>query len=126
ASPASADLTGTPSVTVAKSFEPEIVVGAQPSTMTITIANASATSRALSANFNDAFPAQIRVASPLAVATTCLNAAGTGPATIQDSGGSSLGAGDAGIRLPSGSQIPPGGCTITVSVNTTGSGTFTN
>ncbi|MGD9962206.1 beta strand repeat-containing protein, partial [Nocardioides sp.] len=123
---------GSPSVaagppTLSVSFSPNTTYGQQATTMTITIGDTNdGTPMSLTSNFNNTFPTQMVVASAPA-STTCRNAADTASAVIQTNTGGTLAAGSLGIRLPSGSVIPAGGCTITVSVRGTSvAGTFTN
>ena len=57
---ASATVTATPSISLAKSFAPDTIIAGQTSTMTITMTNNGGSSRNLSANFATAFPSRGR------------------------------------------------------------------
>ncbi len=106
---ASAPLTVTASAsTLGKTILPSSIVAGAPAMLTITLSNTNATPLTLTAPFTDLMPA--------GVTTTSAN---TGTCT-----GVTVAA--ALITVATGSTIPPGGCTIIVTITSTTPGTVTN
>ena len=112
--PAVATLTvNSPAVvpTLGKAFNPPTInTTSVPSTLTITLGNAGATSASLSAPLVDTMPSGLVIAATPAPSNTC---GGTVSATTSE------------VTLTGGS-IPPGGCTVTVTVNASAGGSYIN
>ena len=107
--PASAPLTVNPGIsTLAKTILPATIAAGGTSTLTLTLGNANATPQALTAAFTDPMPAGMTTTG--GNTGTCTGVTVT--ATL--------------ITMASGSPIPPGGCTIVVTVTSTTPGTVTN
>jgi len=102
--------------TVAKAFAPAQVWAGDPSTLTITLNNASnAVDAILTADLVDTFPTNVVVADTPNASTTC----GSGTVTAV--------AGSGSVTLASGASIPASGsCTISVDVESAVNGTYTN
>ncbi len=105
--------------TVSKQFSPAVIAPNGTSTLTIVLGNSNASALTLASAFTDTLPiapGQISVAAVPGVSTTCRNNADSAAATITNEADVALGAGHVAVRLPSGSKIPVGGCTITLNV----------
>jgi uncharacterized repeat protein (TIGR01451 family) len=113
---ATATLVVTPLVapSVSKTFSPTSTLAGGTSTLQITLANTNPTAATLSSALVDTLPGALRVATPPAVNGTCSTAAFTATA------------GSPTVTYAAGASIPPGGCTLSVNVSTTASGTYTN
>ena len=123
ATAASANVTVTPVPTITKSFSPPNMASGGISTLTITLTNPTAVAMT-GAAFTDVFPTSpgaMTVAAPFTRTNSCsaLN-------QLRDPAGNSLGAGDVGIRLLSGTIPANGTCTITVNVTAAAAGVYTN
>lgn len=107
--------------TITKSFSPGTIVSGGTSTLTVTLANASGVAMT-GATFIDTFPTSpgnMTVATPLTTSNSC-------GGTLNDNSNGALAAGDAGIRLNSGT-IPAGSsCIITINVTVATTGNYTN
>ena len=118
ASPATATLTVTPVLvapTLAKAFAPASVIVGTPSTLTLTLGNANASSVILTSALTDTLPSGLVVANPANALTTCPS--GTVAAT----------SGTGTVTLGNGAQIPANGtCTVTVSVQSAATGSYVN
>ncbi len=102
-----------PSVT--KAFAPSSVGIDTPSTLTITLANPTATNATLSSALTDTFPSGLVVAPTPSAGTTCT------------SGTVTAAAGAGSVSLGNGAQIPANGsCTVTVNVVASVAGSYTN
>jgi uncharacterized repeat protein (TIGR01451 family) len=99
---------------ISKAFSPTSILAGGTSTLQITLANTNPTAATLSSALLDTLPGALRVATPPAVSGTCNTAA------------FSATAGSPTVTYAVGASIPPGGCTLSVNVNTTASGTYTN
>ncbi len=111
APPASAPLTVTGGSGVAslmKTFAPAAILAGGSSTLTITLGNAGGGPLLLTAPFTDPMPAGITITSPQN--GTCAGVM-TSPTLI---------------TMDVGTSVPPGGCTIVVSVTSSAPGTMTN
>ena len=113
-SPAPAQLTVLAPPTVAKSFSPSSIFAGGTSTLTITLGNSNAPDAKLSSPLLDTFGAGYAIDSTLVLGGTCASANVTASA-----GGTS-------VTYKSGAVIPTGGCTITVRVAASATGTLTN
>ncbi|MDD5391065.1 MAG: SdrD B-like domain-containing protein [Gallionellaceae bacterium] len=105
--------------TVSKQFAPAVIPPNGTSTLTIVLGNSNASALTLASAFTDTLPiapGQISVAAVPGVSTTCRNNADSAAATITNEADVALNAGHVAVRLPSGSKIPVGGCTITLNV----------
>jgi hypothetical protein len=90
--------------TVAQSYSPAGVEVNVPSTLTMTLSNVNDSPATLSAAFGQTFPSGLVIAPTPNASTTC-------------TGGSvTAAAGTDTVTLASGAQIPPGGCTVKVDV----------
>jgi hypothetical protein len=99
--------------TVSKSFAPDTVHVATPSTLTITLTNPNRADATLTADLVDTFPSAVVVATPADGTTDC-------------PGGTAVADGSV-VTLLSGAKIPAEGhCTVTVTVISGDAGTFTN
>ena len=108
--PASAPLTVTAlgGPTLAKTIAPATIAPGGTATLTITLGNGNATPLTLSATFTDVMPA--------GVTTTSGNSGTCTGVTVTP----------AQITMAAGSTIPPGGCTIVVTITSSTPGTVTN
>ncbi len=108
--PASAPLTvnGGTAATLAKSIVPATIAPGGPATLTLALGNPNATPLTLSAPFTDAMPTGVTITS--ANTGTCTGVTAT--PTL--------------ITMASGTAIPPGGCTIVVTITSSTLGTVTN
>lgn len=100
--------------TVSKSFTPSTTLAARTSTLLLTLGNPNTLATTLSSTFTDTLPANLRIATPPALASSCTTASVT------------ANAGSSTISYASGAGLPAGGCTISVSVSSNATGTFTN
>ncbi len=99
--------------TVTKGFSPTSIAPGGTSTLTITLANSNAGNNITGVDFTDTYPSNLVNAASPAAATTC------GGTVIADAGLDTLSL--------SGGPIPAGGsCTVTVSVPSAASGSYTN
>jgi hypothetical protein len=94
--------------TLTKTILPATIVSGGSSTLTLTLANANATPLTLTAPFTDAMPAGMTITGGNSGTCTGITVAPTL------------------ITMASGSSLPPGGCTIVVSITSTTPGTVTN
>ena len=109
AAPASAPLTVNAAIaTLGKTIAPNPIIAGGTSTLTITLGNPNATALTLTADFTDPMPAGVTTTSGNTGTCTGVTVA---PALV---------------TMASGSTIPPGGCTIVVTVTSTTPGTVTN
>jgi uncharacterized repeat protein (TIGR01451 family) len=99
--------------TIAKSFSPATIPVSGTSTLTIAIGNPNAIALTLTSGFTDTLPANVVVAPVPNVGGTCAGAV------------TAL-AGSGAVTWASGSSLPAGGCTITVSVTSATAGSYTN
>jgi uncharacterized repeat protein (TIGR01451 family) len=107
--PASASLTVTAvGSTLTKTMVPATIVSSGTATLTLTLGNTNATPAILTAPFTDAMPSGLTVTS--ANSGTCTGVTIT--PTL--------------ITMAAGSSVPPGGCTIVVTVTSITPGTATN
>ncbi|RJP49579.1 MAG: isopeptide-forming domain-containing fimbrial protein, partial [Anaerolineaceae bacterium] len=108
--------------TIEKLFSPNPILPNGTSTLTFTITNPNQNDTLTGVAFTDTFPtlpAAMTVASPLTTSSTC-------GGTLQDNLGGALGAGDAGIRLVSGTISGGGSCTVSVNVTAPSAGSYDN
>ena len=110
---------------ITKAFSPATITVGDTSTLTITLTNTSATlPMTLSPTaFTDVFPTSpgaMTLASPLSATTTCTGA------TLHNSGGTALAAGNLGVQLNGGTIAAGATCTVTVNVITSTSGAYNN
>lgn len=116
--PATATLVVRPVVppTVSKSFTPTTTttLAGGTSTLLLTLGNQNTRAGALSSPFTDNLPTNLRIATPPMLAGSCPTASVT------------ANAGSSTISYANGASLPVGGCTISVSVSSTVTGTFTN
>jgi uncharacterized repeat protein (TIGR01451 family) len=115
------DVVAAPIIT--KSFAPTSIASGGVSTLTVVLTNPTAVAMT-NATFTDVFPTApgaMTVAAPLTRTNGCsaLN-------QLRDSNGNTLQAGDAGIRLLTGTIPANGSCTITVNVTASVAGVYTN
>lgn len=111
--PANASLVVLPPASVTKKFAPASISSGGISTLTITLANSSASPITLISALVDALPGNVFVHSTPNLGGTC-----TGTKTAVANGTT--------ITYASGSAIPPGSCTITVDVTSSLSGSYVN
>ena len=117
--PTSAQIIVSTPPTVGKQFSPAVIPPGGTSTLSIVFGNSNASTINLTAAFTDTLPiapGPIVVAALPAITSTC--GGGLGAVTAV--------AGSGSVSLASGSSIPVGGCSITVSVSGTISGVHTN
>ncbi len=110
---------------ISKVFSPSTITVGNTSTLTITLTNTSTTlDMTLSPTaFTDVFPTSpgaMTLASPLSASTTCTGA------TLRNSGGTALVAGNPGLRLDGGTILAGGTCTVTVNVTASMPGAYNN
>jgi uncharacterized repeat protein (TIGR01451 family) len=120
--PAEASLIVNYPPTVSKSFGSSSFISGGSTTMTLSFTNLNAAAITTTANFDDVFPTSpgaMTLVNGTIVNSTC-------GFTPTDTAGNALGAGDTGIRVPSGSSIPEGGCYFTVSVTASVAGNYTS
>jgi hypothetical protein len=101
--------------TLTKDFNPLTVVAANPSTLTITLANANVVPVSLTAPLVDTFPSGLVVTATPNAATTCGGAVTAVPAT------DSVTLDNVGAAIPA-----SGTCTVTVDVEAAVAGTYAN
>lgn len=104
-----------PAIGVLQAFAPEIVIGAAPSTLTITLLNPLPTPAALQADFIDTLPPGLVIAPAPNAATSC------GGTLSANSGAGSLSLSAAGAVIPAN-----GRCTVRVDVTSEQAGSYTN
>jgi uncharacterized repeat protein (TIGR01451 family) len=102
------------SPTVSKSFSPTSILAGGTSTLLISLGNTNPTAATLSAALIDSLPSALVVAAPPGVGGSCNTTSFTATA------------GSSTLTYAAGTSIPPGGCTLSVNVGTTASGTYTN
>lgn len=106
-----------PSVT--KQFEPPVIPPDGVSRLTIAIANPNEAETSLTAPLVDelpTLPAQMVVASPANIGSTCPDGSGVVQAA----------SGDTRVQVDSGAAVSPGGCEVTVDVTAPQVGSYTN
>lgn len=108
-------------VGITKRFSPNPtnVYGVSTLTLTLTNPNPGALSGFNVVDIFPTTPGAMTVASPLTTSNTC-------GGTLQDSSGSTLAAGDAGIKLINGAIAANSSCIFKVNVTTSATGTYTN
>lgn len=114
---------------IGKQFSPPVIPPNGTSRLTITIDNTNSQSITLSSDLTDTLPTlpgQVSVATVPNVSTTCRNNADNAAAGIVNQSNAALAAGHIAVRLPSGSKVPPGGCSIAVDVTAATPGTHNN
>ena len=99
--------------TVSKAFNPASIAVNGSSVLTISLGNSNSVPISLTSAFSDVLPANVLVASPSGLASTC-----TGTPTVS--------ADNSTITLPYGASIPAGGCTISVNVSAAVTGLYTD
>ena len=99
--------------TISKAFSPTGVAPNGAATVTFTIQNPNSTSSLSGVGFTDSLPANLVVATPNGLSTTC---GGTATAT----------AGSGSISLTGGSLAGNGSCTVTAHVTSSATGTYAN
>ena len=116
ATPATATLVVTPiaAPTVSKTFSPTTALAGKTSTLVVTLGNSNSRPATLASTFTDTLPAGLRIAAPPALGGTCSLASVT------------ANAGSSTVAYASGATQPAGGCTISVSVTGSATGTYTN
>ena len=116
ATPATATLVVTPiaAPTVSKTFSPTTALAGKTSTLVVTLGNSNSRPATLASTFTDTLPAGLSIAAPPALGGTCALASVT------------ANAGSSTVAYASGATQPAGGCTISVSVTGTATGTYTN
>ena len=102
------DTRSTSTATLAKSIAPATIVAGDTATLTITLGNGNATPLTLSAAFTDIMPA--------GVTTTSGNAGTCTGVTVTPTE----------VTMAAGATIPPGGCTIVVTITSSTPGTVVN
>jgi len=107
-------LTVLPPSSVTKSFSPASIAANGVSTLTISLANTTASPITLSSAFVDALPGTVLVAATPNKGGTCTQGSITATAGANN------------ISYASGASIPAGGCTITVDVTSATCGSYTN
>jgi uncharacterized repeat protein (TIGR01451 family) len=98
--------------TVAKSITPSFIGGStgnQTATLTLTLGNSNTNPLFLNTAFTDNLPAGMVVATPSNLSSTCNSVFGTATATV----------GATSVTLPSGSRLPLGSCSISLTVSAT-------
>ena len=102
---------------VAKQFSPSVIAPNASSTLTLVLGNSNSSDAILSSALTDTFPTapgNLQVAASPNMVSTCTNATVT------------ANAGDLSLVVPSGTHIPPGGCTISVAITGSTGGAYTN
>jgi uncharacterized repeat protein (TIGR01451 family) len=100
--------------TLSKQFNPSSIQPGETSTLTIQLGNANTTAATLTAALVDNLPSGLTVSNPANIGGSCPSAGVTAaPNTMS-------------VAYTSGSTIPAGGCSITVSVTASTTGTKTN
>ncbi len=100
--------------TIKKSFGENVINPGEPTTLTIELNNPNKDELSLTADLVDSFPADMTVANPTNLSTTC-------PAVPV------VAAGDVQLVYPNGAKLPAnGGCKISVDVTSTKVGTYNN
>jgi uncharacterized repeat protein (TIGR01451 family)/fimbrial isopeptide formation D2 family protein len=102
--------------TLSKTSNPQYIAPGQTSVFTLSLGNSNTSALTLTQNLVDNLPTNVVLATPLAVSTTC---GGTGLSPAPVAGGTS-------VTLATGSTIPNGGCTVTLSVTSSTAGAYTN
>jgi uncharacterized repeat protein (TIGR01451 family) len=97
--------------TLAKAFVPPSVDAGGTSTLTISLGNPNSLP-ITGATFTDSFPTGLQIAQPPNVVNSCGGSVSASP-------------GEPSVGL-SGGTIPPGGCSVSVNVRSTGAGVLTN
>ena len=100
--------------TLGKSFTPTTTLAGGTSTLLLTLGNASTRVATLTSPFTDSLSANLRIATPPVLAGSCPTASVTGNV------------GSSTISYANGASLPAGGCSISVSVSSIVTGTFTN
>lgn len=104
---------------IAKSFSPATIVAGGASTLTFVLENPTGRD-ATSVTFRDAFPANLSVAAPLSVTSSC-------GGTLRNHGDTAnLAAGATGLRLVNGAVASNATCTLTVRVTASAAGAYDN
>lgn len=111
--PATASLTVLGRPSVAKAFSPAAIPPGAKTRLTISLVNGNGVSAILDADLVDTLPAGLTVANPPDLGGTCPGM------TAATAGGNT-------VTYPSGASIPPGGCTISVSLVADAVKTYTN
>ena len=102
--------------TIAKQFTPAVIASGATSTLTLVLGNSNSSDVILSSALTDTLPTApgaMVVANSPAVVSSC-----TGSVTAN--------AGDAAVVLAANTHVPPGGCTVSVAVTATATGTYNN
>jgi uncharacterized repeat protein (TIGR01451 family)/fimbrial isopeptide formation D2 family protein len=102
--------------TLSKTSNPQYIAPGQTSVFTLNLGNTNSSVLTLTQNLVDNLPSNIVLATPLAVSTTC---GGTGLVPAPIAGGTS-------VTLATGSTIPNGGCSVTLSVTSSTAGAYIN
>jgi uncharacterized repeat protein (TIGR01451 family)/fimbrial isopeptide formation D2 family protein len=102
--------------TLSKTSNPQYIAPGQTSVFTLNLGNSNSSALTLTQNLVDNLPTNVVLATPLTVSTTC---GGTGLSPAPVAGGTS-------VTLATGSTIPNGGCTVTLSVTSSTAGAYTN
>ncbi|MFN3265328.1 MAG: isopeptide-forming domain-containing fimbrial protein [Deinococcales bacterium] len=105
------DVTILAAPTLTKTIAPTHIAPGQTSVLTINLGNPNSTAITLTQALVDNLPSGVVVASPANLSDTC-------PGTATNTATS--------VTYPSGSQIPAGGCIITVNVTSSAVGLYTN
>ncbi|MGB5199150.1 MAG: hypothetical protein WBR56_04545 [Sedimenticolaceae bacterium] len=100
--------------TIAKAFSPSTIDEGGVSTLSLSLGNPNTTLLTLNADFTDSLPTNLVIASPPNAGLDCVG--GTLTAI----------AGSVSLTYSLGGQIPPGGCTISVSVTSATAGSYNN
>ena len=100
--------------TIAKAFSPSSISEGGVATLTLSLGNPNTTPLTLDADFIDNFPPNLVIATPPNASLDCVG----GTLTAIAGGGS--------LTYSLGGQIPPGGCTISVSVTSATAGSYNN
>jgi LPXTG-site transpeptidase (sortase) family protein len=119
---ASASLTILKPPVISKLFAANPILAGGTSTLTFTVTNPNLNDSLTGLAFTDTFPvspAAMTVASPLTTSNDC-------GGTLQDNTGGTLGTGDPGIRLTSGTLTGGNTCTVTVNVTAPSTGNYAN
>ncbi|AFY37216.1 conserved repeat domain protein [[Leptolyngbya] sp. PCC 7376] len=101
-----------PSIT--KAFSPDVINPGGTSTLTLNLGNTNTNPITLTSTLTDTLPTNVAIASTPNIGGTCTN----GDITATAGGGT--------VTYANGAAIPNGGCTISVDVTSTVSGSYTN
>jgi hypothetical protein len=106
--------------TITKSFSPNNIVGVPATTtLTLTLGNSNTVPIYVIQTLADNFPPGLTISNPNSLGGTCTtDAANVGKVTAT--------AGSSTLSIVDGLKIPAGGCTVSVNVRATTTGTFTN